>query len=166
MLYEFGSDWIETKEPKELSIKEKAYLDKMQTIKLLKTYILNWSDDKKITTKSIKNLKYEYGLLIISDIQNELKRFQEIIIKNEQPITQIFYITFKGQKVLKHGEQFWDYIDDILYEMPYYFDHRGNILHLPQKGGIEDQSWETMKLISLAQIGIKKVMEEKANKGR
>ena len=41
MLYEFGSDWIETKEPKELSIKEKAYLDKMQTIKLLKTYILN-----------------------------------------------------------------------------------------------------------------------------
>ncbi|AJW77000.1 hypothetical protein [Marinitoga sp. 1155] len=166
MIYEFGNDWIETKEPKELRIKEKIFFETQKYAKLLQSYILNWNIKQTITEKTIKKVKYRYIETILKDIENEIKKFNEVVLKNEKQIAKIFYITFKGQKVLRHGEEFWNYLNSIFFEIPYFFDHRGNIIHLPSLGGIEEQEWEKMKIISLAQSGLKEVITEANKKGR
>ncbi|AEX84783.1 Putative tail assembly chaperone protein [Marinitoga phage MPV1] len=163
MLYEFDNDWIETKDPKELSIKEKRFFETQKYTKLLQSYILDWSINQKITEKTIKKIKYRYMSFIIRDIGREIERFDKNVLKEEKIITKIFYLRFKGAKVIKHGENFWEYLDDLIFEIPYYFDHRGNIIHLPKTAGIEDQEWEKMKIITMAQNGLKEVLKEQNN---
>jgi len=162
MLYRFSGGWIETKEPWEVSVKERMHLISGNTVPFLKTYILAWSEKEPINEYTLSKLDSSVAQKITADVYEELESFHKAVVVNLKQVEMIFKSLYEGSRIVKKDPEIFSYLNRYLELVPFFFDHRGNIIHFPNSGGLLDQPYEFLIILTAAQKAMREILERQS----
>jgi len=113
----------------------------------------------QINQVTVSRLDSSVAFLIIDDAMAEIRHFNDVIVSNFPKVVNVFKLLFSGHKIAEREEMLFEYLDDVIEIAPFCFDHRGNLIHLPKQGGVEDQPYEKLIILSAAQKALREILE-------
>lgn len=148
-LFIFKEDTLKT-----LKLKEQN----KNRLEVLNTILESWTLDREVTLSNISKLKPFIVELILKKSE---ENYREITSINRATLEGLISASFNSNKVnfeivTKKQEEL---IKDSLLYAQSLFDHRGNFLHYPDKGGLLDQNARHIFFLKIYQ----KVLQKKIN---
>ena len=163
MFLEYDGGWIEYKK---LNVRGYELIKKGRVIEALPFHILNWSENIPINQKTCGMLKPE----IVDLLKQKLfESVEPILSVDKQILRRWITLMFKGQEIKTSDKNiFFQIKNDYFQYALLYIDHKGNIINLPEPGGILDQplDWIIFLLIFKAIFVEKLAKQNKTAKGR
>ena len=165
MYYEFDKDWVLLKK---LTLRGYQLLRQGRVREALSLHILKWSEDKPINPYTVGQLKAE----IVDELIKKLYESVEPIYSMEQKILQRWIgLMINGQEVKVEPDRklFLEIREKYFSFALLYIDHKGNIIQLPEPGGLLDQPLDwILFLLAFKSAFVEKLAQEnkKAAKGR
>ncbi|ABR31297.1 hypothetical protein SU69_07360 [Thermosipho melanesiensis] len=164
MLLEFEDGWIEYKK---LTVRGIELLRKGRVIEALPFHIIRWSENVPITTKTCGMLKHETVELLRQKLLESVEPLLSIEgYKLKRWLNLMLSDIKMGNNVPEEDRQMYDFIKENYFQFVLaYVDHKGNIINLPESGGIFDQpvDW-IIFLINFKTVFVEQLANK--NKGR
>ncbi|MBB6061884.1 hypothetical protein HNP65_000306 [Thermosipho japonicus] len=140
MLLEFeDGSWIEYKK---LTVRGLELLRKGRVIEALPFHIIRWSEDVPINVKTCGMLDPK----VVEELRRKLLESAEPILSlDKQILKRWLTLMLKGQTIRTSDREIFLEIQQNYFQYALlYTDHKGNIINLPEQGGILDQPVDWM----------------------
>lgn len=163
MLLEFeDGSWIEYKK---LTVRGYNLIKQGRVIEALPFHILRWSENAPINAKTCGMLKHETVELLKKKLFESVEPMIKIEgYKLKRWLNLMLSDIKMGNNIPEEDRQMYDFIRENYFQFVLaYVDHKGNIINLPEPGGILDQPIDWIVFL----IAFKTVfVEQLANKNK